>query len=71
MAGFFLNGNHFGADIIQELLGKSNSPLICNIMFAVSKVGNHLIDAINTNGREVITQSSKITFGEREQSLIN
>ena len=43
----------------------------CNIKFIVCEVSNHLVDAINTDGREVVSQCAEIALSEREKTLIH
>lgn len=68
VAGFFLNFNHFGTDVIQEFNGKILSPLVGNVVLVVGEVADHFIDTVDANGREVIAQRTEVAFGEREQA---
>ena len=71
MAGFFLNLDQFGANVIKELDGEILPPLIGNVVFVIGKVANHLVDAVNADCREVVAQGAEITLGEREQTVVN
>ena len=71
MAGFFLNFNHFGTDVIQEFNGKILSPLVGDVVLVVGEVADHFIDTVDANGREVIAQRTEVAFGEREQAVVN
>lgn len=71
VSGFFLDFNHAGADMIQELFGKSLSPLVGNIVFVIGEVSDHFIDTVDAECREVVTERSQIAFGEREQTVVN
>ena len=71
MAGTFLKFHHALPNVIQQTQGKAVSPRRAKILLVLGKVADHLVNAVNSQRGEVITQGAQIAACVGKQPLVH
>ena len=71
MAGFFLEAHQGGPHMVEQVQGKLAPGGGVHALAIGAEVAQHLVDAIQADGREVVTQGAQIPFGVGVQAIVH